>query len=421
MNYDQDGNKAEARGYGRKVKGLCKHIFPQLFVPNRRCEVSQTANDPAPLIVMYASEAQAICRHAVVWDGIEAGGHLHGGFTGAGDPVVLLATPPGPNARHSKYGFTQDFAYFNTSDRFLMENHGASTVGRHHSHHDQKLYDPSQVDNTTSSSIMINNHSWRAFAEVIATTNKGDSTVRLDAYLIRRGSNGSLTQHPAQLVILPGTSPLRVFTFGSIVFPTADMYAYSFPPERMVIAQPLGEISENIPKEITQEVSELPIAAQQDLKAVRENGIISIELGLGQIGRVYVGYAADSPGQPVGVLLRRAEGKGVTDLTHIIIPAQGIFRLSEIYCRVVDYVAKMGDPVAPSDHPPFTSLKDSGEAWQSPPPSKSSRAQTAGVRAKVASGGPAPEKRKDWPKRKHMIVAGETHDTAKEMNYGNKH
>jgi hypothetical protein len=195
MNQNRKLSEPEPNGCHRMAKQLCHRIFPNLFDSSNRQGLEPQSQDANALIMIYESEVEAISRQAALWEGTETGGHLHGGFTGTGDPVVRLATPPGPNARHSKYGFAQDFTYFKEADLFLVANHGASVVGRHHSHHELELFNPSSIDNSTHSSILGANN-LRCFVEVIATTDNSKGTVRLDAYLISRDCRDNLFMRP---------------------------------------------------------------------------------------------------------------------------------------------------------------------------------------------------------------------------------
>lgn len=190
---------------------------------------------------------------------------------------------------------------------------------------------------------------------------------------------------PTKCVLIHGLNPIREATFGSVVFPTRESYAYSFPMERIMIMQATEEISEEFPEEITQQVSELPIEVQQGLKAVCENGVISLELSLGQWGRAYVGYFVDSLRAPMGVLLKPAIGGQVTDVTPNILSDDRPVQLEQVYRSVLAYLVPGKNSMSNLDRSPDTSVAPPGSDEQGLSKAKSAQAEVIAAPLKNTS------------------------------------
>ena len=84
---------------------------------------------------VWQSEIQFMARLADQWGDIETGGDIYG-LKGHDDSIVImLATPPGPNAIHEHAHFRQDIEYLNKNNELLEGIYGLTYDGNHHNHH----------------------------------------------------------------------------------------------------------------------------------------------------------------------------------------------------------------------------------------------------------------------------------------------
>lgn len=135
-------------------------------------------------VLIYRSEIEAISHNTSKWGGTETGGHLYGAYTGSGTPIVMLATPPGPQAVHSSAGFTQDIDYFRRCSEIIYKRFGLCFIGRWHSHHFLGLHRPSMGDIASASSILAKNRI-PTFVELITTMNAPEGNVTINAYIYK--------------------------------------------------------------------------------------------------------------------------------------------------------------------------------------------------------------------------------------------
>ena len=101
---------------------------------------------PPRRVSIFESELEVIAANAAAFGERESGGELYGYYDRNGDPVVMLATSPGPNARHFRYHFRQDIDWFRQAYDFLSSRYSLEYLGRYHSHHTIGLIEPSAGD-----------------------------------------------------------------------------------------------------------------------------------------------------------------------------------------------------------------------------------------------------------------------------------
>lgn len=107
-----------------------------------------------PPAIIYESELRFVEECIKASPDIETGGQLFGYWTTAGDPVVLYAIGPGPNANHQVTFFQQDVPYLLATGRELVEKYGLRHIGEWHSHHHLGLPHPSGHDSETVASTL---------------------------------------------------------------------------------------------------------------------------------------------------------------------------------------------------------------------------------------------------------------------------
>lgn len=154
------------------------------------------------------SELQRIADHCAEHRRRETGGSLFGYFTHSGAPVVLLATGPGPRARHAYAEFHQDPTYLEACAGVLFGRFGLQHIGEWHSHHELGLAEPSGGDVETVRKGMAA-HGWRSFVVVIAhfPDPRRERLVVEAGFFLLRPDTWELEECAVE--VLPGESPIQ--------------------------------------------------------------------------------------------------------------------------------------------------------------------------------------------------------------------
>lgn len=99
-------------------------------------------------VYIYESEINAIVSQASKkeFKRTETGGDLFGYWNIYGEPIIVLAGGPGPNAKCYSAEFEQDYKYVIKCETLLNEEHGLLYLGDWHSHHQLGLMQPSRGD-----------------------------------------------------------------------------------------------------------------------------------------------------------------------------------------------------------------------------------------------------------------------------------
>lgn len=122
-----------------------------------------------PRILLYESEAKRIARYAQSSLHLEIGGDLLGFYAPDGNPLVFVASGPGPAARRDATHFQQDpefqVAVFNQlATKFRM-----FYVGDWHSHHALGLSQPSGPDDAKLQDLADKNGWLQLFSLIVET------------------------------------------------------------------------------------------------------------------------------------------------------------------------------------------------------------------------------------------------------------
>ena len=143
-----------------KSKRLFKQARAQLKDP--------CFKDNLPYIVTWQSELEIIAGDAYQWGKVETGGELYGLFTHGVRPVIMFATPPGPNALHEVAHFRQDIDFFRELNRYFWENYSLQYLGSWHNHHYLNMNGPSGGDINSAHSISLRN-GYRRMCQFVLT------------------------------------------------------------------------------------------------------------------------------------------------------------------------------------------------------------------------------------------------------------
>jgi hypothetical protein len=130
-----------------------------------------------PRILLYASEAKRIARYARSSPSLEIGGDLFGFYEPGGNPLIFVASGPGPGARRDATHFQQDLEFQAAVFNELATKFRMFYVGDWHSHHSLNLSEPSPSDNAKLQDL-ANKNGWRQLFSFIVQTEISSSRSR---------------------------------------------------------------------------------------------------------------------------------------------------------------------------------------------------------------------------------------------------
>ncbi len=122
-----------------------------------------------PRILLYESEARRIARYARSSPTLEIGGDLFGFYEPGGNPLVFVASGPGPAARRDATHFQQDPEFQTAVFNQLATKFRMFYVGDWHSHHSIQLSKPSGPDDAKLQDLATKN-GWRQLFSLIVQT-----------------------------------------------------------------------------------------------------------------------------------------------------------------------------------------------------------------------------------------------------------
>ena len=156
--------------------------------------------------LFYESELELMAACMAEHPNLETGGDLFGLWTHDGAPVVMLATGPGPQARHYPTSFYQDASFLESTHRDIHNRHGLVNLGGWHSHHHIGLDQPSGGDLQTVWSGLAETR-WPRFLLAIGNfPERGERSCSFGLSVFHTGHH-RVEQVGAR--VLPGASPYR--------------------------------------------------------------------------------------------------------------------------------------------------------------------------------------------------------------------
>ncbi|MCK4341178.1 MAG: hypothetical protein KAY37_05580 [Phycisphaerae bacterium] len=297
---------------------------------------------------IYESELRVLAGVSASWGDVEAGGDLSGLLSHGGHAVVLLALPPGPNARHEALHFAQDLAHFRRIANIIDRRFGLQIVGGHHSHHSLGIDQPSGGDVAQVRSITSKNNI-RRWVEVITThhpvapegpgrgrctrgrrkARQGDSckdgvNIRINSFSYPHAPSGRYCRCPIR--VIKGISPIRQALASEAVFSPEELGAAfcDFPLERISFDDVDSRTRDCaaevcLPGEIQEQLEELPSDVAELVRVRLEDHLIVIVLPLDGDTRALVAYHRRRPHRIRFVFLSGATGGPPEDVTHEIL------------------------------------------------------------------------------------------------------
>ena len=106
-----------------------------------------TANDLK--VYMFEEDIAMVQNLVLRYPDLETGGDLFGLWTTEGDAVLHIVLGPGKNCSRTDVSFNQDIPYLQRNGELLTENYMLGHIGEWHSHHQLRLFKPSQGDSST--------------------------------------------------------------------------------------------------------------------------------------------------------------------------------------------------------------------------------------------------------------------------------
>ena len=106
-----------------------------------------TANDLK--VYMFEKDIEMVQKLVLRYPDLETGGDLFGLWTTEGDAVLHIVLGPGRNCSRTDVSFNQDIPYLQRNGEVLTENYMLGHIGEWHSHHQLRLFKPSQGDSST--------------------------------------------------------------------------------------------------------------------------------------------------------------------------------------------------------------------------------------------------------------------------------
>ena len=289
---------------------------------------------PRSRMIIFESELEVMAGNAAAFGERETGGELYGYYGRNGYPVVMLATGPGPMARHLGHHFQQDIDCFRRTYKCLTSRYALEYLGRCHSHHTMGLFEPSRGD-VRSLCALANRNGIQKPLEVIVTHSAGRIGEVASRYWYgRAGANRELVQrgvgmtnaqkdppdaclsvpnvsiHPyvytntstgeyerCLATLLPGDSPIRyAATHQSEDSPLSGILDVPrYPRERIRLAGLEQPIPEPVPDALLAEFAELEESVKEGAEVIVVQGGVVFSLPLLDGGSALLLYEKATP------------------------------------------------------------------------------------------------------------------------------
>lgn len=125
---------------------LSLYLFPDVSSPMKGEIVMLPFNQSDFKIYICKDDLEMMENLALRYPHLETGGDLFGLWTNEGDAVIHVVLGPGQSCRRTNVSFYQDIAYLKRNGDLLTQNYMPCHLGEWHSHHQLRLFQPSQGD-----------------------------------------------------------------------------------------------------------------------------------------------------------------------------------------------------------------------------------------------------------------------------------
>lgn len=327
---------------------------------------------------LFRDDMQFMVSDAYHWGNVETGGALYGLWTHAGRPVIMLATPAGPDACNQTAHFAQNPDHVFEMSQKLQGKFGIQYLGNWHSHHSLGMDHPSGGDVEQIHRVATKSNVSRMIQIVITCTQKrvpffrtpaicqkittslintmkvsplvnevlrpcNDSCETMEkmcvnAFIYTDAKKGSYQRCPVTL--LSETNPIRIALAGSELIHAGDMQPKEdFPLEGIIYdkvdASHESQASQEvIPAFIIRQISSLPDRVAEKVEVHVNHGMLFLSVPMGD-KTIVVAYR-DNPTEcricSVGVV--GDVDKQMTDMTDKVLKQGQFLPLSRIYERI---------------------------------------------------------------------------------------
>ena len=324
-------------------------------------------------IVIFSSEIEEMVNCAVNAGAKETASDLYGFITLEGWVIVMLATPPGPNAIQNFTTSSQDYEYFLKTYKKLTRQFGLQFLGDHHSHHFLNLCSPSPTDVRHIKSISLKNHFPRMVEIILNLEEKGnmgvavgDDThsscnprqhckkskwsdwgsqqsydnhqidrvnlyVTINPFLFYNASKGSYTRCP--LKILPGESPFRKNLIEK-GFLEEQKPIFPYPSAHIIINDGTTNYTRKVDHDISsgliQQFRELPADIQDAICITTSESFITFTVPLPGDHTCYI-FCNIETNLPEQVFLKKSGELQCSNITNRVILPKQLANMTSIY------------------------------------------------------------------------------------------
>ena len=152
---NESDNKTRVTTYTNSLQAIPRKSDIDSFGDEERTRESRplpeltnfTANDLN--VYMFEKDIEMVQKLVLRYPDVETGGDLFGLWTTEGDAVLHIVLGPGRNCSRTDVSFNQDIPYLQRNGELLTENYMLGHIGEWHSHHQLRLFKPSQGDSST--------------------------------------------------------------------------------------------------------------------------------------------------------------------------------------------------------------------------------------------------------------------------------
>lgn len=290
-------------------------------LPRKRADglARQDTTSSMQWITIHESELRVMAGSSSEWADRETPGSLYGLWTHAGRPVILLATPGGPNALRSIASCRIDSEFFERTSRIIQELTGAQWLGNWHAHYTLGLDRPSAVDVGQVQSV-AQEHGLDRWTTIITTIQRpkrsaasppgdfrrgssrghGSPTVGLHGFVFTEPQTGEYVR--ARIRALPETSPVRLALLrcGDLGHGDLgeDVSGFSTEHLRYVSTEPQSQAAaETTPvfPALAQEIRRLPAQAREQIELTAAKGLVVVGSCLPMGQRALIAVEAEPP------------------------------------------------------------------------------------------------------------------------------
>jgi hypothetical protein len=309
---------------------------------------------------------------------------LLGLWTHGGRPVVLLALPPGPEARHESMHFADDIEHFRSTSALMHEQFGMQPIGTWHSHHGLGLDEPSAGDVNQVRSITGKNGIQR-WMEIITThdgagrRNHGNRrggwphprrggvdtavSIKINCFFYSCAPSGERIRSAVR--VIPGPSPLRQALIGRNCLSGSALgyQGWTFPMEhiqydRLEAAAPQKPAKVDLHADLVKQIGKLPAAARDGMTVTVHEGLVVLALPMKADVTALVAYTATEPLRPHTVRLADRRRGISRDVTAIVLGCENGTGLLDLYERLQSL--PVDEPSERSHEPEISTKSDEG-------------------------------------------------------------